>query len=387
MTGSPATRAKALLLIDYLATIPDPRVVGRTSYRLVDLLVTTILAFLSGAEDFVEVEIFAHGRRRWLRRFADFGKTIPSHDTFDRVFRLVDPKALSQRLSEWLIAVSKAISGDTIAIDGKTSRHSFDTASGLRSLHMVTAWATEARLVLGNTAVREKSNEITAIPDLLELIDIKDCIVTIDAMGCQRKIAQLIIERKGNYIFGLKGNQPEMEREVREFFEHAESTRWKDIPHSEWTSTDAGHGRIETRRVVCTSDVKWFEDRLKWAGLRCFGYVESVRTNKATGKTSTERRYFISSLDGTDAKRFGTAIRSHWGIENELHWVLDVQYREDDSRARKDNSAANMAIIRRFLVSLVKKDKSTKRSGKGKRKMAGWDPNYLTKLLALVAVE
>ena len=366
-------------LLDHFSVLEDPRMDRTKLHSLTDILVITICAVICDMDSWADVELFGKCKESWLRTFLKLRNGIPSHDTFGRVFSMLDPVALERCFTGWLSAVSSEFKGQTVAIDGKTLRGSFDRASGRSPLHLVSAYAAQARLVLGQVATEAKSNEITAIPELLETLFLKGCIVTIDAMGCQREIVRKIVEKEADYVLGLKGNQSTMHEEVKEFFESAKADQFKGIPHSSHEEVDKGHGRIETRRCWCTSDVEWFEDLAKWKGLRSFIAIESTRT--VGDQTSTETRYYISSLDGTDAARAAQAVRQHWAIENELHWTLDVVFGEDLSRVRNRNAAHNFSILRRIALNLLKKHPFPKRSLRASRKAAGLDHGYLFRLL------
>lgn len=364
---------------EHFASLEDPRVERTKWHRLNDILVMTICAVVAGADSWVGVERFCEAKKQWFLAFLKLPHGIPSHDTFGRVFARLDPEALSRCFAQWTAAVAEATCGKLVCIDGKTLRRSFDKASSKAAVHMVSAWATENRMVLGQVAIEEKSNEITAIPKLLELLDVSGCIVTIDAMGCQRKIVERIIDGGGDYVLSLKGNQATMAEEVERFLDWAESHKFQDVPHDYFETVDGEHGRIETRRYWCTGDVDWFSDLAKWKGLSSFGMVEAERTVEE--KTSIERRYFISSLDGENAKQFAQAVRGHWGIENGLHWVLDIAFREDECRVRKDHGPTNLATLRHIAINLLKQEKTAKVGVANKRLMAGWNDAYLMKVL------
>ncbi len=364
----------------HFAPLDDPRVERTKWHSLHEILVLTLCAVIGGADDWVAVETFCKAKKAWFLTFLELPYGIPSHDTFGRVFARLDPDTLSRCFAQWMAAVAEATDGTLIAIDGKTLRRSFDRASNKAAVHMVSAWASENRMVLGQVATEEQSNEITAIPRLLELLDISGCIVTIDAMGCQRKIAQKIIDGGGDYVLSLKGNQATMAEEVERFLDWAESHQFQNVPDSYFETVDGDHGRIETRRCWCTGEVDWFEQRSEWKGLSSFGMVEAERT--VGEKTSTERRYFISSLEGTDAEQFAWAVRGHWGIENGLHWVLDIAFREDESRVRKDQGPTNLATLRHIALNLLQQEKTAKIGVANKRLRAGWDEQYLLKVLA-----
>ena len=358
--------------------IEDPRVDRTKKHNLVDILFIASAAVISGADSFLEIEVYGQRKAKWLKRFLDLPNGIPSHDTFGRVFALIKSEQLQQCFLEWVKSIAKSIGGEVISIDGKTVRRSFDKVSEKSAIHMVSAWANENRIVLGQVKVDEKSNEITAIPKLLKVLDIQNCIITIDAMGCQRSIAKEIKAKGGDYVLSLKGNQGKLKNNVEQFFQYADACSFKDIEHDYHKTLDKDHGRIETREYWCVSDLEWLETRQKWEGLRTIGMVRAHRT--IGDKTTVEDRYFISSLE-MNAELMGNAIRRHWGIENSLHWVLDIAFREDESRIRKGNAAVNFGILRHLALNLLKKDKVTKAGIAAKRKKAGWDSNYLLDVL------
>ncbi len=313
-------------IFEYFGSMPDPRIDRTKDHKLLDIIVVAICAVICGADGWVGVEEFGKSKLDWFKQFLDLRHGIPSHDTFGRVFSRLDRERFAECFANWIAAVASLTAGEVVAIDGKTLRRSFDTASSKGAIHMVSAWACENGLVLGQVKTDEKSNEITAIPRLLDVLDISGCIVTIDAMGCQKKIAEKIVNKEGDYIFGLKGNQGTLNDDVREFFQYAEAEKFKDIPYDYAETVDGDHGRIETRRVWCTSDTDWFQEKDLWKGLASFGMVESERI--VGEKTSVERRYFISSLAGDDAEQFGKAVRQHWQIESvpQAHKEKEVQY-------------------------------------------------------------
>jgi len=278
-------------------------------------------------------------------------------------------------------AIARVTEGEVVAIDGKTLRRSFDRASGKAGIHMVSAWASENRMVLGQVKTDEKSNEITAIPKLLKVLDVKGCIVTIDAMGCQKDIAKQITSQGADYVLGLKGNQANLHMEVGAYFEEALKGDFSNTPHDLFEESGKGHGRHEVRRLWCTNDLTWFAKRDEWAGLTSIAMVESERT--VNGAKSSERRYYISSLAGDNAQTFARAVRLHWGIENSVHWVLDVAFREDDSRVRKDHGPNNLATLRHVALILLKNEHTTKIGVKNKRLKAGWDEQYLRAVLGI----
>jgi len=365
-------------IIGHFSLLTDPRILLKNKHKLIDIVVITVCAMLAGADDWVEIAGFGRAKEDWFRTFLELPNGIPCHDTFGRVFARIEPEEFGKCLISWIREVFPSTGTDVIAIDGKTSRRSHDRANGKGPIHMVNAWAVENRLILGQVKTEDKSNEIKAIPELLKIIDIKGCVVTTDAMGCQKEIAKQIVEQGGDYVLALKGNQGTLHKEVELLFEKAKEDNYEDLPHDSHTTVDGGHGRIETRTYTTIGDVDWFEEKAKWAKLTTFGMVESERD--MGDHTTQETRYFISSLPN-DAKRLGEATRGHWGVENSLHWCLDIAFREDDSRVRKGNGATNLAIIRRFALSLVKQDPLRKVGVKASRKQAGWDNHYLLHLL------
>ena len=357
----------------------DPRVMGRTQHYLSDILSIVLCAVISGAEGFNDIEMFAKCKEPFFRTFLELPNGIPSHDTMNRVMSMLSPEDFSECFTEWVKSLSKKISG-VIAIDGKTLRSSFHNAQNRDCLHMVSAWSVENGLVLGQVRTDEKSNEITAIPLLLSILDIEDCIVTIDAMGCQTEIAQKILDGDGDYVLALKGNQGNSHDAVEQLFKWEIKNKFKGVHHSKFSKVEKDHGRLETRRVFSIGHLDEIDGLglEKWPGLQSVTLVESKR--ELNGKSTLENRYYLSSL-AANAEYIGNAIRGHWGIENSLHWVLDVVFNEDKARNRKDHSAANMAIIRHMALNIVKNDKSSKTSIRGKRLKAGWDDKYLMKLL------
>ena len=368
--------------------LPDPRVERTRWHALPDLLVIALCAVLCGADSFVEMEDWAYAKEDWLRQRLTLPHGIPSHDTFNRVFARLDPDAFTQCFLRWVEALREPTQGQVIALDGKTLRHSFDRASGRGALHVVSAWAAENRLVLGQVPVDEKSNEITALPVLLELLDVRGCIVTIDAMGCQKEIARQITEQGGDYVLALKGNQGSLFEDVRLFLDDAESRDFRDVAHQRHRTFDAEHGRQETRRYWVTGAIAWLQERhgaRTWAGLASIGMVESRRRNGGPGTPETvERRYYLCSLPAAaadSASRFAGAVRGHWGIENSVHWVLDMAFREDESRLRKGAAAENMAVLRHIALNLLKREKTAKVGVRAKRNKAGWDDAYLLRVI------
>ena len=364
-------------LAGHFKVLPDPRCPVNRRHTLGDIIVLSIAAVLCGADGWVEIEQFAHAKEAWFRQFLSLENGIPSHDSFGRVFALLDPKAFEACFRSWVASISDFIPGEVIAIDGKTLRRSHDRGSGLAALHLVSAWAAANRVVLGQVATEAKSNEITAIPRLLELLRIKDCIVTIAAMGCQTKIAEQILAQEGDYVLALKGNQGTLAEEVEEAFIDADAKAYAGMDSSFLETREHGHGRTETRRYRTLGDLSAVPRSALWEGMNMIGMVESERT--LDGNTTHETRFYIGSI-GTDVTCFARAVRSHWGIENELHWCLDVAFREDDCRVREPAARENLAVLRHITLTRLKQD-NTKLGIKNKRKKAGWDEAYLAKLL------
>ena len=370
----------ATSIIERFSSLSDPRILLKTSHKLIDIVVIALCGVISGADDWVEIADYGRIKQDWFKTFLKLPGGIPSHDTFGRVFSRIDPEQFGKCLIDWIQDAVPRDGADIIAIDGKTARRSHDRANEGKAIHMVNAWAVKNRLVLGQVKTEDKSNEITAIPELLKVIDVKGCVVTIDAMGCQKEIARQIVDQGGDYVLALKGNQGNLHKEVELLFEKAKEDNYEDLPHDTHTTVDGDHGRVETRTYTTIGDVDWFEDKSKWPKLTSFGMVESQRD--IGDHVTDDTRYFISSLPN-DAINFAEAARGHWGVENGLHWCLDIAFREDDSRVRKGHGATNLAILRRFALSLIKQDPARKVGVKASRKRAGWDNNYLLRLLRI----
>lgn len=367
---------------DYFADLEDPRIDRTKLHKLIDIVVIAICAVICGADSWVDVEEFGNAKLDWFRTFLELPNGIASHDTFGRVFALLDPDQFRNGFARWIQAISRITDGEVVALDGKTLRRSHDNTLGKAAIHMVSAWASTNRLVLGQLKVDDKSNEITAIPELLRLLALKGCIVTIDAMGCQTEIAQIIVDQGSDYVLALKGNQGTLHQDAKGLFAYAQEIDFKNIAYDYYDTTDKSHGRIETRRYWLIYEpefIAYLNPKGAWKGLKSVGVVEATR--EMGDETTCETRYFISSLSG-DVKEFGNAVRNHWGIENCVHWVLDIAFREDESRVRKGNGAQNLAILRHIALNLLRQEKSAKCGVKARRLKAGWSEEYLLKVLS-----
>jgi predicted transposase YbfD/YdcC len=362
-------------LVDHFRSLPDPRIDRTRRHELLDILVISICTLLCGGESFNDMEDFGYAKEEWLRTFLKLPHGIPSHDTFNRLFVALAPGRFLDCFLKWTESLRRVVDEEIVAMDGKALRRA---AKNKAIPYVVSAWAVRNGLVLGQLRVPDKTNEITAVPELLRALELAGCIVTVDAMGCQRSIAREIIEADADYVLALKGNQETVHAEVRSFLDDAILNTPDALAAHQTVEKD--HGRIETRRYWQSDRLAWFADLSRWEGLRSVGVVESVRDIK--GVVTTERRYFLSSLP-LDAPRFAHAVRSHWGVENQLHWVLDVQFGEDQSRARTGFAAENLATLRRLALNLLKRETTKKRGIRGKQKNAGWNHAYLLRLLGV----
>ena len=369
-------------IAEHFNSIKDIRIERGKKHKLIDIITISICAVVCGADGWIDIEMYGIARKEWLDKFLELPNGIPSHDTFARVFSQINPDEFNKSFLNWVKGISKITAGDIIAFDGKQSRNSGDEKNGQGVINTVSAWAVSNRLVLGQKKVEGKSNEITALPELIKVLDLAGCIVTIDAMGCQREIVKKIVEKDADYVIAVKRNQPTLYEQIKQLFKQAIETHGKALNMSSFNSSELNRGREEIRNYLMLTDVAERIDSLgKWEKLTSIGMVESVRV--VAGKTSIETRYFISSLEN-DAQKLAEAIRGHWSIENSLHWVLDVAFKEDNSRIRKDNAPANFAVLRQIAVNIIGQDKSRKLSVRSKRFLATLNQEYSNELLAAI---
>lgn len=359
------------------SVLPDPRKSRNQTYSLFDIVTVTVLAVLCGADDWVEISFWGEANRSWLQERGICPNGIPSHDTFSRFFRFVDPEAFERCFINWTQRIAKVVGG-VIALDGKTICNS--GCGEEKAVHIVSAFSVENDLVLGQLATEAKSNEITAFPILIDLLNLKEAIVTIDAAGCQKEIASKIRDKGGDYVLALKGNQGNLHAEAENFFSQALQTTPGEADCEQYVSEEKSRGRHEIREVWVTNELEWLPQKEDWQDLKSLICLRSTRIVKE--KKTVEFRYYISSLSG-DAWKIGHAIRSHWSVENKLHWQLDISYGEDDCKVRKDNGAENFSVIRRATLNLLKADKKTKAGIKNKRSKAGWDKDYMLQILRM----
>jgi predicted transposase YbfD/YdcC len=369
-------------LITELEAIEDPRCGWKVEHRLIDVLVIAVCAVLGEAESFEDIALYGRCKRDWLQRFLELRGGIPSHDTFRRVLMLVDPDRFERCFLGWVRSVFQpdTTAPRQIAIDGKTVRGSFDRKHGRSPLHLVSAYATEHGLVLAQRAAEEKKGELTVLPDLLDGLDLRGCLVSLDALACRPEIAERIVGRGGDYLITLKGNQRKVHAAVRDWF--ATNAFALGAPlRPFFDAFDDSHGRLVRRRVFACPDVDAFATLKDWPGLAAVLAVETIRGVNGKGKVTAEIRHYLSSAKLPPAA-LAAAIRNHWQIENGLHWVLDVTFREDASRVRERNAARNLALLRRIALNLARADSTLKASLKGKRKYAGWDDSFMAALMA-----
>lgn len=383
----PTPNPKSLLA--HFQALPDPRVNRTKDHDLIDVLVIAICTLLCAGESFNDMEDFGRAKQDWFKTFLALRNGIPSHDTFNRVFAALDPKGFLECFLRWTQSVRQAVPQEIVALDGKALRRALDKDQSPQ--YIVSAWAESNGLVLGQWKVADKSNEITAVPQLLRVLELAGCIVTVDAMGCQKKIAKEIVEADAEYVLALKGNQEKVHEEVKSFLDATLEEKHRPRPTGAvvpkevatlqaFETVEKDHGRIETRRYYQSDYLAWFADKGKWEGLGSVGMVESLR--ELDGKATLERRYYLSSLK-LDVKTFARAVRGHWGVENKLHWVMDVCFGEDQSRVREGYAAENLATLRRLALNLLKREKTKKRGIRGKMLNASWDHPYLLRLLGV----
>jgi len=376
-----------LSLVEHFENLVDPRVNRTKHHDLIDVLIIAVCTLLCGGEGFNDMEDFGKAKQDWFKTFLALRHGIPSHDTFNRVFAALDPKEFLDCFLRWTQSVRQAVPQEIVALDGKALRRALNPNQGIQ--YIVSAWAEGNGLVLGQLKVADKSNEITAVPELLRVLELSGCIVTTDAMGCQKKITTGIVEADADYVLALKGNHETVHEEVKTFLDETlaekQGPRLPGTPLSPaaatlatWETVEKDHGRLEIRRYYQSTHLEWFADLKEWEGLRSVGLVEAIR--EIGGQKTAERRYYLSSLP-LDVSLFARAVRGHWGVENKLHWVLDVCFREDQSRARAGYAAENLATLRRLALNLLNREKTKKRGVKGKQLNASWNHAYLLQLL------
>ena len=372
-------QAPAATITEHFSTLEEPRCDNKR-HQLLDIVVIAICAAICGANSWTDVELFGHAKHGWFKGFLELPHGIPSHDTFGRVFALLDAEQFQTCFLEWIQAIEKLSQGQIVALDGKKLRRSHDRTLGKKAIYMVSAWASENRLVLGQRKVDDQSNEITAIPQLLDMLELSGCIVTTDAIGCQTKIAEKIIEKQADYVFVVKENQGRLHETLQLLFDNPDEMRWVDCDYDK--TVDKDHGRIEVRRCWTTSDpeyLRYIASLADWKGLQSIAVIQAER--RIGQEKTVKRRYFISSLE-SNAKLLLHAARTYWEIENKVHWVLDVAFREDDCRVRKGNGAQNFAVLRHIALNLLRREDTANCSIRAKRLKAGWDHDYLLKVLS-----
>lgn len=370
-------------LIEIFSELEDPRMANKISHKLIDIVVIAVSGTLCGAESWTEIELFGQEKEEWLKKYLELPNGIPSHDTFRYFFMKLDAQQFQRCFMEWTSELREEFKKEGISIDGKTVRHSYDHFNGQKAIHMVSAWANENEIVLGQIKVDEKSNEITAIPQLLQVLDLRGCIVTMDAMGCQTEIIKEVREKDADYLVALKENQGHLYEDTQTLFEDLEKYQFDPqvYPYEYHKSVNKGHGRIDIRECWVVSDAEilsHFRSTADWKDLKAV--IQVSRERRESGNISQEIKYYITSLDAS-AKYLLKKIRGHWGIENRLHWILDVVFKEDDSRVRSENSAENYAVVRQVALNLLRQEKTYKRSIKGKRLRCALNEDYLSLVL------
>jgi predicted transposase YbfD/YdcC len=371
---------KTPTIIEYFNNLTDPRIERCRRHNLVDIIFIAVCAVICGADSFAEMEDFGLEKQDWLAQFIALPNGIPSHDTFNRVFARLKPGEFQRCFMNWIRAVTKTTDGEIVPVDGKTLRRSHNRSAGQQAIELVSAWAASNRLTLGQVKVEASSNEIKAVPQLLRLLELTGCIVTVDALNCQKEIASEIRAQEADYVLALKGNHGLIHQDVVSFLGAVREDHTYGFTISTHKEVDGEHGRIETRQYWQVNTPEHLNGKAEWKDLRSVGLVEATR--EVSGNKSTEIRYYLSSLQ-VDAKRFAEAVRGHWGIENSCHWILDVVFREDDSRVRVGEAAENLALVRRVALGLLQQDKTDKRGIKRKRLKAALNEDYLLKILSI----
>jgi len=365
-----------LSIVDVFSQVKDPRMERTKEHKLVDIISIAICGILAGAKGYNEIADWGRAKELWLRKFLDLRNGIPSHDTFNRIFSLINPNEFQKAFCAWVSSINVLLDGKIVAIDGKTIRRSHDQTKNKRALHLVSAWAHEAKLSLGQVQVDEKSNEITAIPELLHMLELKGAIVTLDAMGCQKEIAKQIVEKGADYVLALKKNHGDLYDDVETYFKHD----GESLPNVNY-SIEKDHGRLETRTVSACENIQWLNQKNDWSQLKTIVQVKSTRET-ILGKQASIR-YFLTSLPMINIAKIAYAIRSHWSIENSLHWSLDVLFAEDQSRVRNRNAAQSLALLRKMALSTLKSDSSIDRSLRRKQFLASLDDEYMLHLIGV----
>ena len=373
---------KGASIMDYFETLEDPRIDRCKRHQLLYIIAIAICAVICGADSWVYIELFGKSKLEWFQTFLELPHGVPSHDTFGDVFARLDPEQFQSCFMAWTQAIAELLPGEVVAIDGKTARRSYDRAGSKRAMHLVSAWATRNTLTLGQVRTEEKSNEITAIPQLLNLLDLQGCIVTIDAMGCQREIAQQIVDGGADYLLAVKENQGQLHEGIRDLFAGAEALGFDGVPYDYSHQTvNKGHGRVERREcwtITETDCLDYINPHGQWPQLKAA--IKVVGHRETAAGAISQPRYYISSR-AAPAGQLLAAVRSHWSIENSLHWTLDVTFREDQCRVRKDHGPQNLATLRQISHNLLKNEHTLKVGIQGKRLNAGWREDYLLKVL------
>ena len=370
-------------LQEHFGTLPDPRVEGRCDHKLIDIICIGAAAVICGANSWSEIETFGKAKEKWLQQYLELPSGIPSHDTFGRVFSLLDAEVFEEYFAGWIESAFRRTRGQVIAVDGKTARRSHDRMIGKDAIHMIGAWASANKLVLGQRKVEDGSNEIAAIPELLRLLDLAHCVVTIDAIGCQKEIAQTIVDRKADYVLAVKRNQGRLHEDIQDWFAYAQQVAFKDMPHDYHQTVNKTSGRVEIRRCWAIADPHAFEYIRYYNGWARLQTIVMIQNERRVGEEVQQKtRFFISSLP-PDAQRLLDCVRQHWSIENTCHWTLDVVFREDDSRVRTGSAARNFALLRRLALNLLKQD-TAKGSLNQKRFRAALDDAYLSHILTRI---